>query len=324
MDLLGSLAHILGSPAILFFISGVLIGLCKTDLQIPTSISKFFSLYLMIAIGLKGGHAFAATTDFTMQVVLLVVIGVGVSLVLPFIANFILRYTTQLDPQTAAAVAAHYGSVSIITFVTAGSLLASEGLGHAGWLVAILAIMEAPAILSGVYLARRAEGRTSNAPLGFRAIVQNNGCLLLLAAAFIIGWLIGTPGMALVQDFFVTPFYGILCLFLLDMGLLVAQQIEQAQGFTWSLFFFGLYMPLIGASCGLLISYLLGLDVGTGTMFMVLCGSASYIAVPAAMRLAIPEAQAAVYLPMALAVTFPFNIVIGISLYYAIAQWVLS
>lgn len=308
------------SPALLFFLFGALIGILKTDLKIPESISKFLSLYLIIAIGFKGGVALASTPHFTMQVIALLIIGILFSFILPFFAYFFLRKTTKLDQANAAAVAAHYGSVSIVTFITAASFLKSEGLTYPGYMVAILAAMEAPAILSGIYLSLFDEKKKTETRVSLFTAFKSNGCILLLFCSFIIGWLTGEPGFAKVKGFFEAPFQGILCLFLLDMGLLVAAQVQYLKEFTWSLIAFGLYMPLFGGLLGLITSCLLGLDVGTGTMFMVLCASASYIAVPAAMRLAIADAKAAIYLPMALAITFPFNIVLGIPLYYAIAK----
>lgn len=320
MNFIGLLIQSILSPALLFFLFGALIGILKTDLKIPESISKFLSLYLIIAIGFKGGVALASTTHFTMQIVALLIIGIVLSFILPFFAYFFLRKTTKLDQANAAAVAAHYGSVSIVTFITAGAFLKTEGLSYPGYMVAILATMEAPAILSGIYLSLFNEKNRSASQVSLFSAFKNNGCLLLLFCSFIIGWLTGEPGFMKVRGFFEAPFQGILCLFLLDMGLLVATQIEHLKAFTWSLIAFGLYMPLFGAFLGLITSYFLGLDVGTGTMFMVLCSSASYIAVPAAMRLAVSQAKAAIYLPMALAITFPFNIILGIPLYYGIAR----
>ena len=319
MDFILLLKQSLLSPAILFFASGILIGVLKTDLHIPESISKFLSLYLMIAIGFKGGLALASTQEFTLQIALLLVIGILMSFALPFISYFFLRRTTKIDQPTAAALAAHYGSVSIITFITAGSFLKTEGLHYAGYLIAILAAMEAPAIVSGIYLAQ-SKSNESHPKLNIIRTFRTNGCLLLLFCSFIIGFLTGEAGFDKVKGFLEAPFQGILCLFLLDMGLLVANQLDNLKDFTWRLLAFGFYMPIIGASLGLLTSYALGLDLGTGTMFMVLCASASYIAVPAAMRLAITQAKAAIYVPMSLAVTFPFNVLVGIPLYYAVAR----
>jgi hypothetical protein len=247
---------------------------------------------------------------------------------MPFIAYALLRATTKLDSPTAAAVAAHYGSISMVTFVTAVSFLGTNEVVYAGYIVAVLALMEAPAILSGLFIAHRAAPETIKA--GEKATpklsreIFTNGAILLLTGSFLIGWATGTDGMAKMEGFLVTPFQGILALFLLDMGLLVSRQLHHLKEFTLKLVLFGIYMPLIGAAIGLLSSKLIGLDVGTGTLFTVLCASASYIAVPAAMRLALPQAKAAIYVPLSLAITFPFNIVFGIPLYFAIAEVILK
>jgi uncharacterized protein len=182
--------------------------------------------------------------------------------------------------------------------------------------------MEAPAILSGLFIAHRAAPQTKHKQEEQKLSreIFTNGAILLLTGAFLIGWITGQPGMDKVGGFLDTPFQGILCLFLLDMGLLVARNLNHLKGFTWPLAMFGIYMPLIGAAIGLTASWVIGLDVGTGTLFTVLCASASYIAVPAAMRLALPEAKAAIYVPMSLAITFPFNVTLGIPLYFALAR----
>ena len=324
MHFLALIAQSLFSPPLLFFLFGALIGILKTDLKIPDSISKFLSLYLIIAIGVKGGAALASTQHITSTVIILIIIGILLSFLIPFLAYFLLRKTTNLDQVNAAAVAAHYGSVSIVTFITAGSFLKAEGLIYPGYLVAILATMEAPAIISGIYLSLFQKEKKGLANLSIIKALRTNGCLLLLICSFVIGLITGEPGFSKVKGFFDTPFQGILCLFLLDMGLLVAAQIAYLKEFTWNLIAFGLYMPILSALLGLLASIALGLDHASGTMFMVLCASSSYIAVPAAVRLAIPQAKAAIYLPLTLAITFPFNIVLGIPLYYGIARLFLA
>jgi hypothetical protein len=311
------------SPAILFFLFGIFIGLLKTDLQIPQPISKFLSLYLMIAIGFKGGVSLALTSEFNFKIFLLFIVSICISFLLPFISYFFLNVTTKLDKSTAAALAAHYGSVSIVTFMTAEAFLKNKNIYYSGYLIAILALMEAPAILSGIYLSK-IENKLNASKFNFLEILRSNGCLLLLIASFIIGFLTGQSGFDKLKGFFDAPFQGILAIFLLDMGLLVADQFKYVKEFTLNLFLFGLYMPIIGSTIGLLVSYIFGLDIGSATLFMILCASASYIAVPAAMRIAIPDAKAAVYLPMALVVTFPFNVVIGIPLYYTIASLIIG
>ncbi|MDP4823045.1 MAG: sodium-dependent bicarbonate transport family permease [Aestuariivirgaceae bacterium] len=316
------------SPAILFFALGVLAGYIKSDLDVPDSISRYLSIYLMMAIGFKGGAAIAASpsVDFIMAATLLA--GVGVSFAQPFLSYGLLRVTTNLDRPTAAAIGGHYGSVSIVTFVTAVSFLASQRIGHQGWMSAVVALMEAPAILSALYIAHRSAPETIDA--GKRATpklareIFTNGAILLLTGSFLVGALTGPSGLAKVEGFLVTPFQGILALFLLDMGLFVSRQAHHLKELDWRVALFGLYMPLIGASVGLGLSWLIGLDTGTGALFMALCASASYIAVPAAMRLALPQAKAGVYLPLSLSITFPFNILFGIPLYVALAEAVLQ
>ncbi len=321
MDFLTVVEQNLFTPAIMFFALGVFAGFVKSDLSVPESISKFLSLYLMMAIGFKGGVAIADTPEINSEVIYTALAGVVLGFLQPFLAYALLKLTTKLDKATAAAVAAHYGSISMVTFVTAATFLDAHEIVYAGYIVAVLALMEAPAIMSGLFLARK--GETVPNDTGSRSLlheISTNGAILLLLGAFLIGWASGQSGMNQVSGFISDPFQGILCLFLLDMGLLVARNMEHLKNFTFSLILFGIYMPLLGALAGLGISFMIGLDLGTALLFTVLCASASYIAVPAAMRLALPEAKATIYVPMSLAVTFPFNIILGIPLYYSIAQ----
>jgi len=328
MEILALFTQNLLTPAILFFVLGIVAGLIKSDLNVPEQISHYLAIYLMMAIGFKGGVAIAETADINGEVIATIFAGLVIGFLMPFIAYALLRATTKLDSPTAAAVAAHYGSISMVTFVTAVSFLGTNEVIYAGYIVAVLALMEAPAILSGLFIAHRAAPETIKA--GEKATpklsreIFTNGAILLLTGSFLIGWATGTDGMAKMEGFLVTPFQGILALFLLDMGLLVSRQLHHLKEFTLKLVLFGIYMPLIGAAIGLLSSKLIGLDVGTGTLFTVLCASASYIAVPAAMRLALPQAKAAIYVPLSLAITFPFNIVFGIPLYFAIAEVILK
>jgi hypothetical protein len=316
------------SPAILFFALGIGAGLLRSDLDVPESISRYLSIYLMMSIGFKGGTALAGTDGGILSALPLLLAGAGVSFALPFVAYWLLRRTTRLDAPTQAAVAGHYGSVSIVTFVTAVSFLQQSAIGYEGFIVAVLALMEAPAILSALYIAHRAAPETivagKQASRKLSREIFTNGAILLLFGSFVIGLVSGQSGLAKLEGFLVTPFQGILALFLLDMGLLVARQFHHMRDFTVPLAAFGIYMPLIGALAGLAIASALGVDVGTGALFMVLCASASYIAVPAAMRLALPQARPAIYLPLSLAITFPFNIVAGIPLYVLVAEQVLG
>jgi uncharacterized protein len=328
MELLQIFTQNLLSPAILFFGLGIAAGAIKSDLVVPDSISRYLSIYLMMAIGFKGGVAIAGTPSLSPALILTSGAGLLMSLLLPFFAYGFLQATTKLDRATLAAIAGTYGSVSIVTFVTATNFLTASGNTYDGYMVAVLALMEAPAILSALFIAHRAAPETiesgKQATRRLSREIFTNGAILLLFGSFLIGWLSGKPGLDKMEGFLVAPFQGILALFLLDMGIIVSRQLNHMRDFTLPLALFCIYMPLIGAAAGLMMSYLIGLNAGTGALFIVLCASASYIAVPAAMRLALPQAKTAVYLPMSLAVTFPFNIVLGIPLYLLLAKRVLG
>jgi hypothetical protein len=316
------------SPPVLFFVLGICAGLLKSDLRVPDQISHYLSIYLMMAIGFKGGVAIAETPEINTQVILAIFAGVASGFVIPFVGYLLLRASTRLDPVTAAAVAGHYGSISMVTFVTAAAFLDANEVVYAGYIIAILALMEAPAILSSLFIAHRANPDTKRA--AERASnkltkeIFTNGAILLLTGSFLIGWATGPEGLKQVEGFLVTPFKGLLAFFLLDMGLLATRHLHHLRDFTLRLALFGIYMPLISAAAGLGLSAAIGLSVGTGLLFTVLMASASYIAVPAAMRLALPQAKAAIYVPMSLAITFPFNIIFGIPLYYSLAQIILG
>lgn len=327
MEFIDLLSQNLISPAILFFVMGIIAGFLKSDLEVPDSISRYLSIYLMMAIGFKGGVAIVNTPDIDTEVILTCVAGVAIGFLQPFLGYWLLRLTTKLDSPTAAAVAAHYGSISMVTFVTAASFLDTNAIIYAGYIVAVLAMMEAPAILAGLFIAHRAAPETHTHQTEQKKLYREiftNGAILLLFGSFLIGCITGQQGFDKVSGFLSTPFQGVLCLFLMDMGLMVSKNLTHLRHFTWPLTLFGIYMPLLGAGIGLLTSKLIGLDVGTGMLFTVLTASASYIAVPAAMRLALPEAKAAIYIPMSLAITFPFNVAFGIPLYFAAAKYMLG
>jgi hypothetical protein len=324
MDILTIFLQNITSPPILFFILGIIAGFLKSDLDIPDQISSYLSIYLMMAIGFKGGVAIAATPEIDMEIILVIIAGIITGFSQPFIGYFLLRLTTKLDSPTAAAVAAHYGSISMVTFATAVSFLELNEIIYAAYVVAILALMEAPAILTGLFIAHKARPETIDSTCQAKPKLMKeiftNGAILLLTGSFIVGALSGESGMAKMAGFLVTPFHGILAFFLLDMGLLVSKQMHYLKEFNLRLILFGIYMPLIGFIVGLSLSIFIGLDLGTGFLFTTLIASSSYIAVTAAMRLALPEAKAAIYIPMSLAITFPFNIAFGIPLYFSIAQ----
>ena len=313
------------SPMVLFFALGALAGALKSDLAIPEAVSKGVSLYLMLAIGFKGGAELAGDGDAG-AIMAALAAAIVLSFSLPAIAFGLLRKLTRLDPINAAAIAAHYGSVSIVTFVAATGFLTLLGVPYEGHVVAMLALMETPAIVTGLLLARQFGGAKSDraAPIMSKEVAREvflSGGVVLLVGSFAIGWITGEEGMAVMAPAVVDPFKAILAVFLLDMGLLVGRRLREFSAMGWPLVAFGVYMPLIGALIGLMTGQLLGLSVGGVTLVAVLAASASYIVVPAAMRISLPQANPAIYVTLSLAVTFPFNLLAGIPLYYAAAQW---
>lgn len=306
-------------PTILFFILGLIAAFARSDLSIPAGGAKLMSLYLLLAIGFKGGSSlseYGAHADMFFTIG----IGVGLSFLIPFIAFAFLRAMTRLDTMNAAAVAGHYGSISIVTFVAATSLLDLTGVQFDGYMIAVAAAMEVPAILSALWIANRFSGEGRMGAGLYRELLAN-GSIVLLVGAFAIGALTGEEGMTMIAPFVVTPFTGILCLFLLDMGLNAGRSvIANRHLLSGGLFAFGVVMPLIGALLALGLGTLAGLQDGSRFLLMVLSASASYIAVPAAMRIALPKAEAGVYLTLSLGVTFPFNITVGLPLYLWLAM----
>ena len=277
------------------------------------------SNYLLFSIGCKSGVA-EAENGIDAQLLGTLAAGFVLSAAIPFIAFALLRVLTKLDTLNAAAVAGHYGSISIVTFVAASSVLSSAGLTAEGYMVATAAIMEAPAILSALWLASRASGE-SRMDAGLLREILLNGSIVLLVGSFFIGLGTGTEGLEMVAPFIVAPFNGVLCLFLLDMGLIAGRGLRETKGeLGGGTIVFGIVMPVLGATFGLGAASLLGLTTGGTLLLMTLSASASYIAVPAAMRVALPEAKPAIYLTLSLGITFPFNLVLGIPLYLAVAS----
>lgn len=317
-------AENLVSPIILFFALGFAAALARSELSVPEAIAKGMSLYLLLAIGFKGG-ASVANHGVDTTLILALMAGVILSFALPFVAFGLLRALTGLSDIDAAAVAAHYGSISIVTFVAASSVLSSAGISAEGYMVAVAATMEAPAILSALWLVARtgagAGQRGGTVGPGLLREILLNGSIVLLVGAFAIGAVTGQKGLAMIEAFIVAPFLGVLCLFLLDMGLVAGRGLREARGLLRpGLFAFGILMPLIGSAFGLAAGAMLGLSTGGVALMMTLSASASYIAVPAAMRVALPEANPAIYLTLALGITFPFNLTLGIPIYMAVAQ----
>lgn len=313
----------LGSPLILSFTLGVAAALARSDLNIPEAAAKALSIYLLFAIGFKGGVSVSEHgIDGALGLSLLA--GIVLSAALPLLAFGLLRLMSKLDRTNAAAVAGHYGSISIVTFVAGTAALESAGITAEGYMVAVAAAMEAPAILSALWLISSGpSGSSSNKRMdsGLWHEILLNGSIVLLIGAFFIGMITGQDGLKEIEPFIVAPFKGVLCIFLLDMGLIAGRGLRESRGLiSLGLVMFGVVMPIAGSMAGIATGLLLGLSTGGVFLMMVLCASASYIAVPAAMRVAIPEADPGIYLTLSLGITFPFNLTFGLPIYLGIAR----
>lgn len=316
---IAALASNLLAPTILFFILGLIAAVARSDLSIPEGAAKIMSIYLLLAIGFKGGAA-VAESGIDGQLLASLAAGMVLSFVLPFVAYGLLRGMTQLDGLNAAAVAGHYGSISIVTFVTAVSLLEARSISSEGYLVAVAAVMEVPAIMSALWIAARKGGVAAVDCSLFRHIL-GNGSIVLLIGSFAIGGITGESGLNDLHPFIVVPFTGVLAVFLLDMGLSAGRSLlENRKDISLGVLAFGCLMPLIGSLLGLALAKLVGLSTGGSFLLMVLSASASYIAVPAAMKLALPQAKSGIYLTLALGVTFPFNLTLGMPIYFLLAS----
>lgn len=314
------------SPIILFFALGMAAAMLRSQMNVPEAFSKGLAIYLMMAIGLKGGIEMSKN-PLTWEVGMVLLAGIVLSFAIPIIGYALLRATTKHDRTNAAAIAAHYGSISIVTFVAATEAVKLSGLDSSGHLVAVAALMETPAIITALFLAQR--GQKAKAPVAgaergelLREVLLN-ASIVVLIGALAIGWIAGEDGTAPVRPFFIDMFQGILCLFLLDMGLSAGRGLRQGwRQMTPMTLAFGLYMPLIGGSLAALTAWALQMPAGDAALLITLSASASYIAVPAAMRLALPKASSALYLPLSLGVTFPFNVTIGIPIYILVGKLV--
>lgn len=331
--------HNLLDPAILFFVFGIAAGALRSNLEIPPQISRFLSLYLLMALGLKGGFALAKS-GLSVEVIQSLGCAVALAVLVPLLGYMLLR--RLVSGYDAAALAATYGSVSAVTFITAVQHLDSQQLPFGGYMAAAMALMESPAIVMAVLLANRVRQREragttfaaaaapqqGGQPGGSTARLLHesltDGAQLLLLGAMVVGLLTGDSGKAAMQPFTGDLFKGMLAFFLLDMGLLAARNMGQLRGQSPWLLTYGLGAPLVHAALALALCYAVGIGPGNGALLMVLAASASYIAVPAVIRHAIPEASPSLYFGMSLGLTFPFNILLGIPLYTQVAQAVLG
>lgn len=307
------------SPPILLFLLGLTATLLRSDLEIPVQVSKMLSLFLLAAIGFKGGVSLAES-GFTVTVSTTLLAAMAAAVIVPLWTFFVLR--ARLGATDAAAVAATYGSVSAVTFITAAAFLTARGIPFSGHMVAAMALMESPAIVIGVLLARRF-GPNSAAGINWSHLARDaflNGSVVLLMGSLVIGYICGPVGGESFMPFIKTLFPGLLAFFLLDMGLVAAKRLGELRQVGLTAVTFAMLAPPINAALGAVLAILLGLAHGDALLLVMLCASASYIAVPAALRIALPEANPGLYVTLSLAVTFPLNIIFGLPFY----DWAIS
>jgi hypothetical protein len=309
----------LTNPALLFFLLGIIAVRLNSDLEIPPNSSKFISLYLLFSIGFKGGQELAHS-QFSLEIIWAILFGLLVSVLIPFYTFFILK--RKLSTENAGAIAAAYGSISAVTFVTAVSFLESFNIKFSGYLVAVMALMEAPAIIIG-FLLIKSYSKTKQTTSSFKEIIKHaltNGSVLLIVGSLIIGLLASDKQALGIKPFTTDLFKGFLAIFLLDMGIISGRKLNDFFKSGWFTLVFAIVIPLINGSIVAIASQLITHDVGNRFILATLAASASYIAVPAAMKMAVPKANPGLYLPMALAVTFPINITIGLPLYLSVVK----
>ncbi len=312
-------------PAILFFFFGLFAGLVRSNLSIPEPIAKFMSLYLLVSIGFKGGVSMS-TAGFSSAMALALLAAALLSFIVPIYSFLILR--RGLGPFDAAAIAATYGSVSAVIFITAISFIERQGVAYGGYMTIALVLMESPAIIMAVLLANFVRARSQSAtathgqpPISLKSVLHEaftDGAHLLLLASLVIGYITGTPGKVSLDPFLTSIQKGMLLFFLLEMGLLVSRRAQELKANGPFLTGFALVIPLVNAILATALAKIFGLELGDAFLLTVLAASASYIVVPAVVRYAIPEANASLYFGMSLAITFPFNILIGIPLYFSV------
>ena len=321
-------------PAILFFIFGIFAGLMKSNLEIPQPIPRFLSLYLLMALGLRGGFELAHS-GLTVSVLSGLLAALTLALVIPLMGYALLKKI--INGFDAAALAATYGSVSAVTFITATRYLDTHGIAFGGHMAAAMAFMESPAIVMAILFANRLRTASTTAdhpashnqpsgssPMHILKESLTDGAQLLLIGSLVVGILSGENGKTAMQPFVGDLFRGMLAFFLLDMGLLTARHFPSLKSLSPWLVAYAVFGPILHALLALLLAILVNLSAGDAGLLMVLAASASYIAVPAALRFAIPEANAALYFGLSLGITFPINILIGIPAYIGLAQWLIS
>lgn len=314
-------------PAILFFIFGVLAGFAKSNLEIPPAISRFLSLYLLMALGLKGGFALYES-GINAEVGLSLISAIFLAVLVPLMGYFIL--SKKLKPLDAASIAATYGSISAVTFITASQSLDQAGIHYGGHMAAAMALMESPAIIFAIIMANRIRAQLDPSSKDNKTSISKilhesftDGGQLLLLGSMVIGLLSGEIAHKVLAPFSIDLFKGLLSFFLLDMGLHAARNISELKNKPFITYIYAVVAPIMHSLIALVIAKLLGLELGNAILLMVLAASASYIAVPAVLKEALPEVKPALYMGMSLGLTFPLNIIFGIPLYTYLAQLVI-
>lgn len=324
------------SPVVLFFVLGIIAAIVKSDLKFPNGLSEGLSIYLLIAIGIKGG---IELSHYSIESVLAPILGaLFLGIIIPVITLALMR-VIKLDLKNSIGLAATYGSISIVTYGAAITFLDESGTSYEGFMNALVVLMESPAILVSLLLLKIAESKkdlpvypTRN--LGFVPASLNlidkevlresifGKSILLLVGSLLIGWILGENAVPMVKPLFIDLYSSVLILFLLNMGLIAGKRLPEVKKHGVKLLAFGLFTPLLFGSLGVLVGNIVGLSLGGVTLMGVLAGSASYIAAPAALKTSVPDANPSIYLGLSLGVTFPFNLIIGIPAYYEIAKWI--
>ncbi|GAM15742.1 sodium-dependent bicarbonate transport family permease [Mesobacillus selenatarsenatis] len=324
------------SPVVLFFVLGIIAAIVKSDLKFPNGLSEGLSIYLLIAIGIKGG---IELSHYSIESVLAPILGaLFLGIIIPFITLALMR-VIKMDLKNSIGLAATYGSISIVTYGAAITFLDENGISYEGFMNALVVLMESPAILVSLLLLKIAESKRdltlySTRNLGFipssinlidKEVLRESifgKSILLLVGSLLIGWALGDNAVPMVKPLFIDLYSSVLILFLLNMGLIAGKRLPEVKKHGLKLLAFGLFTPLLFGSLGVLVGDLVGLSLGGVTLMGVLAGSASYIAAPAALKTSVPEANPSIYLGLSLGVTFPFNLIIGIPAYYEIAKWI--
>lgn len=305
----------LTNPALLFFFLGLIAVNVKSDLKIPDNSSKFISLYLLLAIGFKGGQELSHS-NITSEIIMSLIFGIFLAIIVPIYCYYILRI--KLSIENAGAIASAYGSVSAVTFVTTISFLEMQNIPFGGHMVAVMALMEAPSIIVGVLLMTFYKKDKDKTQTSFGNIIHHsltNGSVILILGSLVVGYLANDAQAEGIKPFTTDIFKGFLAVFLLDMGITSGAKLKALVNKGWFTLSFAIIMPIINGVLVAVISGMFMEEVGNRLLMSILAASASYIAVPAAMKLAAPKANPGLYIPMALAITFPFNITLGMPLY---------